>query len=119
MNDVYLSVVFVDIDDTLVRSVGNKRIPMLNTVWHVRNLFEKGATLYAWSSGGAEYARQSAAELGIEECFVGFLPKPNVLIDDQRIEDWRTLTQLHPNELDVPARHGEQNTTATIVADIP
>jgi len=42
---------------------------------HVRELFEQGqgAELYCWSSGGSDYARQSAKECGIEECFRAFL----------------------------------------------
>jgi hypothetical protein len=87
-------------DDTLVRSVGTKRIPIPAAVRHVRALFEQGATLYCWSSGGAEYARQSAEECGIADCFAGFLPKPNVLIDDQSLADWRRLVLVHPAEAD-------------------
>jgi hypothetical protein len=89
-------IVYVDIDDTLVRSVGAKRIPMPEVVRHVRELARDGATLYAWSSGGADYARASAAELGIEGCFAGFLPKPQVLVDDQSPSDWRRAMVVHP-----------------------
>ena len=89
-------VAFVDVDDTLVRSVGPKRIPMTSVIAHVRSLKERGADLYCWSSGGAAYARQSARELGIEDCFTAFLPKPHVIIDDQQVSDWRTCTHLYP-----------------------
>jgi hypothetical protein len=44
-------VIFVDIDDTLVRSVGTKRIPMPAEIANVRRLHTDGATLYLWSSG--------------------------------------------------------------------
>jgi hypothetical protein len=91
-------VVYVDIDDTLVRSFGSKRIPMTEVVKHVRDLKRHGAVLYAWSSGGGDYARSSAVELGIEECFVAFLPKPNVMIDDQPPAEWRRLICVHPGE---------------------
>lgn len=91
-------VAYVDIDDTLVRSAGSKRIPMAGVVAHVRALFKSGVTLYVWSSGGAEYARTSARELGLEECFLGFLPKPNILIDDQAPSEWRRLIHVHPLE---------------------
>lgn len=89
-------VVYVDIDDTLIRSFGSKRIPMPAVVRHVRDLREQGAQLFAWSSGGADYAQQSAQELGIADCFMAFLPKPNVLLDDQKVSEWRRLTQVHP-----------------------
>ena len=95
-------VVYVDIDDTLVRTVGTKRIPMPAVVGHVRVLAEGGAELYAWSSGGAIYARESAHKLGIDECFVAFLPKPHVLIDDQPPAEWRRLVYVYP--ADAPSR---------------
>jgi len=91
-------VVYVDVDDTLVRSFGAKRIPMSSVVDHVRELHRRGATLYCWSTAGAEYAHASARELGIEACFSGFLPKPNIMIDDQAPAEWRQLRCVHPNE---------------------
>jgi phosphoserine phosphatase len=89
-------VVFVDVDDTLVRSVGSKRIPMPRVVERVKRLRQEGATLFLWSTGGAEYARQSAHELGISDCFTAFLPKPNLIIDDQAVADWRNCKHEHP-----------------------
>jgi cation transport ATPase len=90
-------IVYVDIDDTLVRSFGSKRIPLSDMVALVPKLKEHGATLYCWSSGGAAYARTTAEELGIADCFAGFLPKPQLLIDDVSIAKWN-LIELHPNE---------------------
>lgn len=90
-------VVYVDIDDTLVRNYGTKRIPIPPAIEHVRALKEQGAVLYCWSSGGAEYAQTSAQELGIAHCFVAFLPKPHVLLDDQHITEWRRLLHVHPS----------------------
>jgi cation transport ATPase len=89
-------IVLVDVDDTLVRSVGTKRIPMPSVVASVRALHESGAEVYLWSSGGAEYARMSARELGIEECFTAFLPKPTSYIDDQPVQDWRFCRHVYP-----------------------
>jgi len=90
-------VAYIDVDDTLVRSVGSKRIPLPHVVRHVRELFEQGVELYLWSTGGAEYARSAARELGIETCFRGFLPKPQVIIDDQSVADWRDLLEIQPS----------------------
>lgn len=89
-------IIYVDIDDTLVRSVGTKRIPVPAVLRHVRALKQQGAELYAWSSGGADYARRSAEELGVADCFAAFLPKPQALLDDQDIGAWRGLLQVHP-----------------------
>jgi hypothetical protein len=93
-------VIYVDVDDTFVRSYGTKRIPIPAVLGYVRSLFELGAALYCWSSGGADYAQASAEEFGIADCFLAFLPKPDVLLDDQHISDWRRLQQVHPNECD-------------------
>ena len=90
-------IVYVDVDDTFIRSFGSKRIPMPPTIKRVRQLYEDGVQLYCWSSGGAEYARASAKEVGLEDCFVAFLPKPKALIDDLPVNRWR-LVEIHPNE---------------------
>jgi hypothetical protein len=90
-------VVYVDVDDTLVRSAGTKRMPIPSVVAHVKQLAAQGGVeLYCWSTAGAEYARATARELGIEKCFVAFLPKPNVLVDDQEIGVWRRFVVVHP-----------------------
>ncbi len=90
-------VIFVDVDDTLIRSFGSKRILMAETIAAVRRLFDGGAVLYCWSSGGAVYAEKSAVECGIADCFTAFLPKPEVLIDDVLLADWRRLVELYPS----------------------
>ncbi len=88
----------IDVDDTFVRSIGTKRIPMPNVLRHIRELKEQGATLYCWSSGAA-YAKQSAEEFGVADCFEAFLPKPHFLIDDQEPRDWRGFSVVHPSSL--------------------
>ena len=99
-------IVYVDVDDTLVRSAGSKRIPIPRVVAHIRDLAAGGAKLYCWSTVGAEYAQATARELGIESCFVAFLPKPNVVIDDQTIVEWRRFVAIHP--MSIEARTVEQ-----------
>ena len=89
-------VIYVDVDDTFVRSYGTKRIPIPAVVKHIRALWQQGAELYCWSSGGAQYAKESAVEFCIGDCFIAFLPKPNVLLDDQKVGDWRRLLEVHP-----------------------
>jgi cation transport ATPase len=89
-------VVYVDVDDTLVRSVGTKRIPMPGVVERVHRLHREGAALYLWSRGGADYARETAQELGVSECFLAFLPKPTLIIDDQPFTEWRDFRHEYP-----------------------
>jgi len=90
--------VYVDVDETFVRNYGSKRIPIPTVIEHVKELHAQGAVLYCWSSGGAEYAQSSAKEFGIEHCFNGFLPKPEIAIDDISFSQWRSLLHVHPNE---------------------
>jgi len=92
-------VVYVDVDDTLVRHAGTKRIPIPSTIAHVRLLATAGAEMWCWSTGGKDYARSMAEDLGIADCFVGFLPKPNVLIDDQSVSEWRQCVEVRPGAL--------------------
>jgi hypothetical protein len=91
-------VVYVDVDDTLVRSAGSKRFPMRSMIERVLELRSAGVRLCCWSSGGADYAHRSAVELGLADCFVAFLAKPDLLIDDQPQIVGKTLACLHPNE---------------------
>ena len=92
---------YVDVDDTLVRYAGSKRMPIPNVVAHVRQLSGyEGVVLYCWSSNGAEYARSIARDLAIEDCFAAFLPKPNVIIDDQEVSAWKRTISVHPMQID-------------------
>lgn len=91
-----LKVVYVDVDDTLVRSMGSKRIPMGLAIDKVKRMAAEGHILYLWSRGGGAYAESTAHELGIAPLFAGFLPKPDLLVDDQPIEEWTHLQQERP-----------------------
>ncbi len=93
------NIAYIDVDDTLIRSVGTKRIPIPTTVAKVKELKASGWLLYCWSSGGEDYARESATELGIDACFTGFLPKPTLMIDDVEPQNWRNLSIIHPAEI--------------------
>lgn len=100
MSELRAEIVFVDVDDTLVRSAGSKRIPIASVAERVAALKQAGATLYCWSTGGADYAREVAQELGLEHCFVAFLPKPTIMLDDQAPAEWRLCRHVHPFNVD-------------------
>jgi hypothetical protein len=70
---------------------------MPGVVAAVHALHKQGCALYLWSSGGAEYARSSAVELGLEGCFVAYLPKPHAYIDDQAVPEWRYCQHILPS----------------------
>jgi len=88
--------IYVDVDDTLVRTVGSTRIPIPSVIRHVGELHREGAILYCWSAGGADYAKSTAEEFGIARFFTAFLPKPNVIIDDQEVIAWPQFLHVHP-----------------------
>lgn len=92
-------VIFIDVDDTLIRTVGTKRIPIPHVIAEVKRLSQLGHQLFCWSSGGAEYSREVAEELGLQNYFENYLSKPQLLIDDQHPSDWRYLEVKHPNEV--------------------
>ena len=91
--------IYVDVDDTLVRHVDGKHIAITAVVGQVRRLHARGFSIYCWSTGGADYARRVATDLGVAECFVTFLPKPTILIDDQEISAWLSKA-FHPLSID-------------------
>jgi len=93
------AVIYVDVDDTLVRHASSKPVPITRVIDQVRRLHARGFSLYCWSTGGAEYAHRIASELGVAECFTAFLPKPTILIDDQEISTW-LLKSFRPLEVD-------------------
>ncbi len=92
-------VAYIDVDDTLVRSMGTARIPIPKTIAEVKRLYQDGWILYCWSSAGGEYAEESAKELGLEKLFAAFLPKPTLMIDDIEPCGWPGITIVHPNEI--------------------
>ena len=71
---------------------------MPRVIAHVRDLYDAGFELFCWSTGGAEYALESAQELGTAECFEAFLPKPDALIDDQEPKDWRAMRWVNAHQ---------------------
>lgn len=65
-------VVYVDVDDTLIRTSGSKRIPVSGVIESV------------------------AVGLGIAELFAGILPKPKVSVDDRALAQRNRLIKIHP-----------------------
>ena len=94
-----LSVIYVDVDDTMIRSFGTKRMPMQHVINAVRNLHAQGHVLYCWSSAGADYAKTSAEEVGLGDVFTAFLPKPRILLDDLPPEKWPGYRHVLPGEV--------------------
>lgn len=93
------AVIYVDVDDTLVRHASSKPVPIPRVIEQVRRLHARGFPLYCWSTGGADYAQRIATEIGVAECFIAFLPKPAILIDDQEMSAW-LLKTFHPSSID-------------------
>jgi predicted HAD superfamily phosphohydrolase YqeG len=88
--------VYVDVDNTLIRTAATKQIPITRSVEYVKRLHAEGCTLYLWSRGGA--ARGVALSLGIADLFQAFLPKPDVVFDDRTEQFLEYCVFVHPNE---------------------
>lgn len=80
--------------------LGTKQIPIPNAIRYVRAMFDAGNTLYLWSRGGAAYSKEIAIKLKIEDCFVGFLPKPEIVLDDRLVNLLDHCEFLHPSNVD-------------------
>lgn len=91
--------IYVDVDDTLIHKAGEREVPVIHVVEHVCELHRQGAILYCWSTGGEEHARSAAQKLGIEQCFTGFLHKPQVFIDDELAAEWPHFVHVPPDRL--------------------
>jgi hypothetical protein len=89
---------YVDVDDTLIRTFGTKQIPISRAIEYVRRKHQEGCALYLWSRGGADYARSVALSLGIAELFLAFLPKPDLVFDDRTEQFLEHCAFVHPNE---------------------
>ncbi|MGY2893157.1 hypothetical protein [Deinococcus sp. UYEF24] len=90
--------VYVDVDETLMRHYGTRQIPIPSVIKQVKALYKQGAELYCWSSMGAAYARQAAESCGVAQCFQAFLPKPQIIVDDQQPKAWRKILHVHPSQ---------------------
>ena len=90
--------VYVDVDETLMRHYGTRQIPIPSVIKQVKALHKQGAELYCWSSMGAAYARQAAESCGVAQCFQAFLPKPQIIVDDQQPKAWRKILHVHPSQ---------------------
>ncbi len=90
--------VYVDVDETLMRHYGTRQIPIPSVIKQVKALHKQGAELYCWSSMGADYARQAAESCGVAQCFQAFLPKPQIIVDDQQPKAWRKILHVHPSQ---------------------
>ncbi len=90
--------VYVDVDETMLRNYGTRQIPIPAVIKQVKALYKQGAELYCWSSMGAVYARQAAESCGVAHCFLAFLPKPQIIVDDQQPKAWRKILHVHPSQ---------------------
>ena len=89
-------IVYVDVDDTLVRWAGSKCIPRTLVIDKVKERAANGDRLFLWSRAGDEHARRVVEELGIADIFEAILPKPEHLIDDEHMKDWDFYSHEYP-----------------------
>ena len=89
-------IVYVDVDDTIVRWAGSKAIPRTLIIERLRERAARGERLFLWSRAGDQAAREVAERLGVADLFEAFLPKPELLIDDEPITEWSFLQHEFP-----------------------
>ena len=89
-------IVYVDVDDTLVRWAGSKCIPRTLVIDRIKERAANGDRLFLWSRAGDAAARSVAEHLGVEELFEAFLPKPELLIDDEPMTEWTFCAHEFP-----------------------
>ena len=89
-------VVYVDVDDTLVRWCGSKYVPRSSVIEKIKQRAAAGDRLFLWSRAGDGPARQVAEELGIAELFEAILPKPDHIIDDEPFSEWAFCSYEYP-----------------------
>lgn len=71
--------IYVDVDLTLVDETG-RILP--GAADGLRRLKDRGCRLFLWSTGGADYCRETATVYGLADLFEAFLPKPDIIVDD-------------------------------------
>jgi len=84
--------VCVDVDLTLVDA--NKKL-LSGATESLAKLRDKGCHLFLWSTNGVEYARNIASFYHLTDMIEGFVPKPDLIIDDM------PRTALNPFVFDV------------------
>lgn len=98
-NDIRERAYFIDVDGTLERKILGIEAPLRDAIEGVKLLKREGALIYLWSTGGPEHARKAAREAGIEKLIDGFLPKPNVYVDDKPVKAWKDCERWKPKKL--------------------
>lgn len=88
---------YVDVDDTII---DHNDLPIQHVIDFLEVAKGYGCVLYLCSQGGEDYCREIAEKLGITSWFRGFLPKPDVWIDDIEITSkFITGGCYHPKQL--------------------
>lgn len=97
MSEIYPGqIIYCDVDNTLI---DHNNSPKKNTLKYLEYARSKGAVLYLWSQGGADYCRDIANQLGITHWFKAFLPKPEIVVDDLPIKAPFISKHIHPIQL--------------------
>lgn len=89
-------VVYVDVDDTIVRWCGPKCMPRTSVIDKLRERKAAGDRLFLWSRAGDGPAREVAEQLQIVDLFEAILPKPDHIVDDEPFAEWKHCTHEYP-----------------------
>jgi hypothetical protein len=90
---------YIDVDGTLERKILGIEVPLKNVAQGLQLLKREGALVFLWSTGGVQHARKAAREAKIEKYVDGYLPKPNVYVDDKPVAKWKDCERWKPRKL--------------------
>ena len=87
-----------DIDDTLwrIRLDKHDQVPDYDLIAVMRWFYMNGDTVYVWSAGGVDYAKQICSKLGIDEYVDEIIPKgdffgtADITFDDEEVSLGKT-----------------------------
>jgi hypothetical protein len=91
-------IIYVDANALFTQAADATRTPAQSVIKHVRSLHLAGVELYCWSAAGGAFCEEVVREMGLEACFRACLPKPNVIIDRERVTEWTSLVHSHPSD---------------------
>ena len=72
-------IIFIDIDDTLVRTYGLKRIPIPKTIQAIFRFHKEGSEIYLWSNGGSDYCKKNSKRIRNRQMHYRIFTKANFI----------------------------------------
>lgn len=92
-----LSAIYIDIDDTLSPDFGETFFN--GSIEKIKEL-SKVVNIVIWSQGGLDYVNEIVEKAGLKEYVCFCLPKPDLIIDDLKFDDFCGHKKITNGHLD-------------------